>query len=114
MRNIEFYSLSAQVLPALAIALVLQRWATFVGHGLSHLTNGRKRMVFRSVSLAAFLGVFGVGEVFCMLVVYFGTEGRLPLFAGPIVWTTLAVLLLAMFVSAFTRVTVEGPGNQVS
>ncbi|MGW3614690.1 hypothetical protein ACWD6N_33515 [Micromonospora sp. NPDC005163] len=114
MRNVEFYSLSAQVLPALAIALVLQRWATFVGHGLSQLTKGRKIMVFRSAPLAALLSVFGVGEAFCMLVVYFGTNGRLPLFAGPIVWTTLAVLLLAIFVSAFTTVKIEKPENQVS
>jgi hypothetical protein len=103
VRNVEFYSLSAQVLPALAIALVLQRWATLVGYGLGRL-HGRMTMTFRSVPLALLLAVFAAGEVSSMLVVFAGTDGRLPLVAGPVVWASLVVLLLAMFVSAFSRV----------
>jgi hypothetical protein len=109
MRNIEFYSLAAQVLPALAITLVLQRWGTFVGYGLGRLTSRRKSMVFRSTSLALLLAAFGIGELCCMLVVFCGTKGWIPVIAGPIVWATLVILLLAVFAFAFTRVTFEGP-----
>ncbi|MEV2239225.1 hypothetical protein [Micromonospora sp. NPDC049891] len=104
MRNVDFYALSAQVLPALAIALVLQRWSTFVGYGMSRLSTGRQSLVFRSAPLAVLLAVFALGETASMLVVFLGTTGTLPLVAGPVVWISLVILLVAMFISAFTRV----------
>lgn len=104
MRNVDFYALSAQVLPALAIALVLQRWSTFLGYGMSRLSGGRQSLVFRSTPLALLLAVFTLGETASMLVVFMGTKGPLPLVAGPVVWLTLLTLLVAMFISAFTKI----------
>ncbi|MBQ0897174.1 hypothetical protein ABT214_17460 [Micromonospora purpureochromogenes] len=109
MRNVDFYALSAQVLPALAIALVLQRWSTFVGYGMSRLSGSRQSLVFRSMPLAILLAVFALGETAAMLVVFMGTEGPLPLVAGPVIWLTLLTLLVAMFISAFTRVRLREP-----
>ncbi len=102
--NAEFFEISAQVIPTIFIAVVLEL-RNIVGHtatrwevAFAEQREERKwygRYATSAISMIVAASVFVLGELTALSVVFFGTEGPWPAIAAYIV--AIGVVLLTLF-----------------